>query len=207
MLSYAILVLSLSLFPFFSRGAPPQVYHHQLRDTHGPGSKRDDVVVFVTAKETQFVTLTVTATVTQPVATPSASAAAAAANVDVPPSVPVSPTQPATESSNTNASAVSSQAASAPTSAPLQPDSDVVAASAPQPLVMAYYPDWSHMDPLLIDFKLFNWIDFAFAVPTTDFSLTWDDPKAPDMLRKLVSAAHEVGTKVKLSIGGWSGSR
>lgn len=201
MLSYATLVLSLSLFPFFSYSAPPHMHSHQLRDIHGPGSKRDDVVVFVTAKETQFVTLTVTATVT-----PSASSAAAA-NVNVPPSVPVFPTQPATESSNTNASAVSSQAASAPTSAPLQPESDVVAASTPQPLVMAYYPDWSHMDPLLIDFKLFNWIDFAFAVPTTDFSLTWDDPKAPDMLRKLVSTAHEVGTKVKLSIGGWSGSR
>ena len=41
-------------------------------------------------------------------------------------------------------------------------------AAAPSPLVMAYYPDWAPMDPKLIDYTLFDWIDFAFAVPTPD---------------------------------------
>jgi chitinase len=75
------------------------------------------------------------------------------------------------------------------------------------PLVMAYYPDWASFPPEKIDFRRFDWIDFAFAVPDRNFNLGWDDPKAPDMLRRLVSIAHARGKKVKLSVGGWSGSK
>lgn len=74
------------------------------------------------------------------------------------------------------------------------------------PLVMAYYPDWASFDPEKIDFNRFDWIDFAFAVPDSNFNLTWDDPAAPDMLRRLVTHAHAGNKKVKLSVGGWSGS-
>lgn len=71
---------------------------------------------------------------------------------------------------------------------------------------MGYYPDWTSFQPEQIDFTLFDWIDFAFAVPTADFALSWDDPRAPDMLHRLVAHAHAGGKRAKLSIGGWSGS-
>lgn len=75
---------------------------------------------------------------------------------------------------------------------------------------MAYYPDWvgSTFPPERIDFLRFDWIDFAFAVPDAKFALTWDDPETgPDLLKRLVTNAHAHGTKVKLSLGGWSGSK
>ncbi|KII95055.1 glycoside hydrolase family 18 protein [Plicaturopsis crispa FD-325 SS-3] len=74
---------------------------------------------------------------------------------------------------------------------------------------MAYYPDWTGKEfpPENVDFTRFDWIDFAFGVPDQSFNVTWDDPKgAPDLLRRLVQAAHANGKKVKLSVGGWSGS-
>ncbi|KAJ7276522.1 glycoside hydrolase superfamily [Mycena haematopus] len=78
------------------------------------------------------------------------------------------------------------------------------------PYIMAYYPDWAGPDspPEKIDFARFDWIDFAFALPTKDCSLTWDDPDtAPLLLGRLVTAAHSKGKKVKLSVGGWTGSK
>ncbi|KAI0776101.1 glycoside hydrolase superfamily [Trametes elegans] len=81
---------------------------------------------------------------------------------------------------------------------------------ASRPLVMAYYPDWAGGDfpPEKIDFGRFDWIDFAFAVPDERLNLTWDgSDDAPDLLRRLVTRAHGQGKKVKLSVGGWTGSR
>jgi hypothetical protein len=77
------------------------------------------------------------------------------------------------------------------------------------PLVMAYYPDWagSSFQPENIDFSRFDWIDFAFALPDQNFNITWDDPTAPMLLQRLVSAAHAKDKNVKLSIGGWTGSQ
>jgi GH18 family chitinase len=78
------------------------------------------------------------------------------------------------------------------------------------PLLMAYYPDWyaEAFPPEKVDFGKYDWIDFAFAIPNSQFGLSWDDPEtAPDLLTRLVSAAHLHGKKVKLSIGGWTGSK
>ncbi|TFK56000.1 glycoside hydrolase family 18 protein [Heliocybe sulcata] len=74
---------------------------------------------------------------------------------------------------------------------------------------MAYYPDWAgpNFPPEKIDFARFDWIDFAFALPTEQFDLTWDDSGATDLLERLVTAAHASGKKVKLSIGGWTGAK
>ncbi|KZT12531.1 glycoside hydrolase family 18 protein [Laetiporus sulphureus 93-53] len=75
---------------------------------------------------------------------------------------------------------------------------------------MAYYPDWAApaFPPEKVDFGRFDWIDFAFAVPDENFNLTWDgSSEAPDLLTRLVAAAHNSGTKVKLSVGGWTGSQ
>lgn len=77
-------------------------------------------------------------------------------------------------------------------------------------LVMGYYPDWAGdaFPPEKIPFDRFDWIDFAFALPDEHFSLTWDDPEvAPMLLKRLVTAAHAKGKKVKLSVGGWTGSK
>ncbi|PPR07215.1 hypothetical protein CVT26_012648 [Gymnopilus dilepis] len=76
-------------------------------------------------------------------------------------------------------------------------------------LFMGYYPDWlgSTFPPERIDYRRFDWIDFAFAVPEANATLSWDDPGAPDLLDRLVSGAHSNGCKVKLSIGGWTGSK
>lgn len=78
------------------------------------------------------------------------------------------------------------------------------------PLVMAYYPDWApaSFPPSKVDFDRVDVVDFAFAVPDKSFNLTWDeDDTAPGLLKGLVSAAHAKGKKVKLSIGGWTGSQ
>lgn len=84
------------------------------------------------------------------------------------------------------------------------------AGATPKPQVMAYYPDWaaSTFPPEKIDYARFDWIDFAFAVPDQNFNLAWDGSKdAPDLLSRLVAAAHQGGKKVKLSVGGWTGSK
>ncbi|KAF7965620.1 hypothetical protein HWV62_42623 [Athelia sp. TMB] len=93
-------------------------------------------------------------------------------------------------------------AAQGPTSTPAAPP-------VPTPLMMGYYPDWTAFAPEQIDFARFDWVDFAFAVPaapTAAALLTWDDPRAPDLLARLVAAAHAAGRRAKLSIGGWTGS-
>lgn len=93
---------------------------------------------------------------------------------------------------------------------PLPPTSASTASSRQTPLVMAYYPDWAgpSFPPEKIDFTRFDWIDFAFALPTEQGDLTWDDPDlAPALLKRLVTCAHSKDKKVKLSIGGWTGSR
>lgn len=76
--------------------------------------------------------------------------------------------------------------------------------------MMGYYPDWvgSSFPPEKIDFRRYDWIDFAFALPNENFELAWDDPKgSPDLLRRLVRSAHASGKKVKLSVGGATGSK
>lgn len=78
------------------------------------------------------------------------------------------------------------------------------------PLISAYYPDWvsSTLPPENIDMTRFDWIDFAFVTPDQKFNLAFDNPSSsPNILQRVVSAAHAKGTKVKVSIGGWGGSK
>lgn len=75
---------------------------------------------------------------------------------------------------------------------------------------MAYYPDWATaaFPPEKIDFDRLDWIDFAFAVPDENFNLSWDGSQdAPAILNRLITAAHNKGKHVKLSVGGWTGSK
>jgi len=75
---------------------------------------------------------------------------------------------------------------------------------------MGYYPVWRAkvLPPENIDFERVDWIDFAFAIPNETFGLNWDgSDNAPGILMRLVDVAHQHGKKVKLSVGGWGGSR
>ena len=75
------------------------------------------------------------------------------------------------------------------------------------PLMMAYYPGWvaNEFPPERIDFSRFDWIDYAFAEPNENFAfaLGWEG----SILSRLVNVAHKNGKKVKLSVGGWDGSK
>ncbi|KAH9919683.1 glycoside hydrolase superfamily [Fomitopsis serialis] len=78
------------------------------------------------------------------------------------------------------------------------------------PIAAAYYPDWSSdsVPPSSLDFSKFDVLLFAFATPNSSNGISWDDGST-STLKSLVSAAHNSGhgTKVVLSIGGWSGSQ
>ncbi|KAG8902296.1 hypothetical protein FRB99_004658 [Tulasnella sp. 403] len=78
-----------------------------------------------------------------------------------------------------------------------------------KPFVAAYYPDWTgnQLPPESVDFDRFDWVDFAFAVPNSAFDLSFTDDDSEDLLKRLVSAAHAKNKKVKLSVGGWTGSK
>lgn len=77
------------------------------------------------------------------------------------------------------------------------------------PLVMGYYPDWAgySLPPEKIDFGRYDWFDFAFVIPDESFNLKWDGEDSPNLLRRLVRSAHTYGKKVKISVGGATGSR
>ena len=78
------------------------------------------------------------------------------------------------------------------------------------PLMMAYYPSWvaDTFPPERIDFSRFDWIDYAFAEPDENFAFALaPGAEGSDTLSRLVSVAHKSGKKVKLSVGGWGGSK
>lgn len=74
-----------------------------------------------------------------------------------------------------------------------------------QTLVMTYFVDWAPRSNM--NYALFDYIDFAFALPDAEYKLIFDSPDAPSLLHKLVAEAHASSTFVKLSIGGWTGSQ
>ncbi|KAL7421165.1 hypothetical protein Q5752_004050 [Cryptotrichosporon argae] len=71
-----------------------------------------------------------------------------------------------------------------------------------------YYADWSgwYLEPESVDFDKYDVVDFAFALPTADFGLEFTQDDSSDLLNRLVANAHSYGKRVKLSIGGWTGS-
>ena len=97
------------------------------------------------------------------------------------------------------------------------------------PVIATYYPDWAYesMTPEQVDFTRFDWVDFgspsshlsilsdqltyspssAFAIPTSSFGLEFTQDNSPALLNRLVSQAHTARKRVKLSVGGWSGSK
>lgn len=72
-----------------------------------------------------------------------------------------------------------------------------------------YYPDWAawHLAPEAIDWSRFDIVDFAFALPAADGTLQFTQDDSSDLLKRLVKVGHANGKRIKLSIGGWTGSK
>lgn len=60
--------------------------------------------------------------------------------------------------------------------------------------------------PSRIDFSRLDVVDFAFAIVNAQYGLEFTQYNSEDTLYWLVSVAHAAGKKVRLSIGGWTGS-
>ncbi|KAG1150656.1 hypothetical protein G6F37_001650 [Rhizopus arrhizus] len=80
-------------------------------------------------------------------------------------------------------------------------------------VVVGYFPNWLYgrYTPSKIDFSKYTHIYYAFAIQNTASSPTWSDSGVFDSyvaygFPKLISLAHAAGTKVLVSVGGWSGS-
>ncbi|KAJ7668686.1 glycoside hydrolase family 18 protein [Mycena polygramma] len=74
----------------------------------------------------------------------------------------------------------------------------------------AYYPSWSatgSFAPEKLDYSKFDILFFAFGVPNSSGTLSWD-PASPIVLKRLVASAKKSGrgTKIVLSVGGWTDS-
>ncbi|WVQ74233.1 hypothetical protein IAR50_003829 [Cryptococcus sp. DSM 104548] len=141
-----------------------------------------------------------------------------------------SQTQSSSESLSSNASSTATQSAtdswsesisSTPTASATQSNSSTNATSTVSStssassatstlgtnLMLGYYPDWAtNITPEDVDWDRYDILDFAFAVPDSAGGLTWDDDSATDTLSRLVTAAHNAGKRVKVSVGGWTGS-
>ncbi|KAK7057589.1 glycoside hydrolase family 18 protein [Favolaschia claudopus] len=85
---------------------------------------------------------------------------------------------------------------------------ELVAAAAKSFISAAYYPSWTQSyPPEKLDYSKFDILFFAFAIPSSSGTLIWDSG-TQDMLKRLVASAKKSGkgTKIVLSVGGWSGS-
>ncbi|KIY48719.1 glycoside hydrolase [Fistulina hepatica ATCC 64428] len=76
-------------------------------------------------------------------------------------------------------------------------------------MAASYYPNWvlDTFPPENIDFSKFDIIYYAFATPNSSSNISWETG-SQDILRRLINAARNSGqgTKIVLSVGGWSGS-
>ncbi|KAJ8086766.1 hypothetical protein PM082_005589 [Marasmius tenuissimus] len=95
----------------------------------------------------------------------------------------------------------------APTFEFTDPLGDDLTVSGLRPLVMAYYCGWlvDTLPPEKIDYSRYDIIDYAFVILDANYNLDFAGMDS-DVLKRLVTCAHQHGTKVKVSIGGWTGS-
>ncbi|BGP38961.1 hypothetical protein JCM10450v2_002918 [Rhodotorula kratochvilovae] len=70
-----------------------------------------------------------------------------------------------------------------------------------------YYPYWVEdiMPPEALNYKMFDLINYAFALPTSDY-LVEIPSYATGNLKRTVKYAHGNNTKVNIAVGGWSDS-
>ncbi|KIR53514.1 chitinase [Cryptococcus gattii Ru294] len=106
------------------------------------------------------------------------------------------------------ATATISESSTATSAASATSSSSFATSTLASTLMLGYYPDWSayYLPPESVDWDRFDILDFAFAIPNSDGSLYFTDDSSTDSLQRLVSTGHAAGKRVKLSIGGWTGS-
>ncbi|KAJ1830288.1 hypothetical protein LPJ63_005026, partial [Coemansia sp. RSA 2711] len=71
------------------------------------------------------------------------------------------------------------------------------------PVVLGYYPSWKKAQMAGVDFGKYTHITMAFAIPTSSGTFSFDGDW---FLPQVVSDLHSKGTKVLMSVGGWTGS-
>ncbi|GAA6062786.1 hypothetical protein JCM10212_002155 [Sporobolomyces blumeae] len=72
-----------------------------------------------------------------------------------------------------------------------------------------YYPDWEgdNLPPEKINYKMFDLINFSFAVPDENMNVAFEQWNSGDLLNRVVKYAHGNGSKVLIAIGGWTDSK
>jgi chitinase len=75
-------------------------------------------------------------------------------------------------------------------------------------IMNGYYADWtaSQLPPENVDWSVYDVMNYAFAEPNADGTLTFSAWNSADILTRLVSSAHGAGKRVVVSVGGWTGS-
>lgn len=119
--------------------------------------------------------------------------------------------QSASASASTTVTAVTTSAStssSAATASATTGSSGLSTAQLNTRVTLGYYPDWSVWTYPVSDI---NWdkldiVDFAFAIPNSAFGLEFTQYNSEETLTSLVAAGHAAGKRVRLSIGGWTGS-
>ncbi|KAJ1763934.1 hypothetical protein LPJ74_006739, partial [Coemansia sp. RSA 1843] len=72
-----------------------------------------------------------------------------------------------------------------------------------KPVVIGYYLSWKKTQSEGVDFSKYTHINMAFGIPTSSGTFSFD---GDSFLPSVVSDLHSKGTKVLMSVGGWTGS-
>lgn len=75
-----------------------------------------------------------------------------------------------------------------------------------RPRVVGYWPSWKG-DPAAIDYGSLTHIMYAFALPDDRGDGTLRPLRNPEVLDRIVAAAHARGVRVLISVGGWQDGR
>ncbi|KAI8319792.1 chitinase, partial [Martensiomyces pterosporus] len=72
-----------------------------------------------------------------------------------------------------------------------------------KPVVIGYYPSWKRQYMTNVDFSKYTHINLSFGIPAASGSFSFEGDW---FVPQVVTQMHAVGTKVLLSVGGWTGS-
>ncbi|KAJ2721832.1 hypothetical protein GGI07_003715 [Coemansia sp. Benny D115] len=72
-----------------------------------------------------------------------------------------------------------------------------------KPVVIGYYPSWKRAQSANVDFSKYTHINLAFGIPSSSGTFSFEGDW---FVPQVVTDLHSKGTKVLLSVGGWTGS-
>ncbi|SPO31453.1 related to Chitinase [Ustilago trichophora] len=112
-----------------------------------------------------------------------------------------------TNNNNSNSTSLPTSTTSASSAAPTGGAANETRTSTNK-IMAGYWPDWvsSSFPATSIDFSKFDIVNYAFALPTSNFDLSIPTDPSGSLLRKFVAACKAGNTKAVLSLGGWGGS-